>query len=308
MDTDPNSEVSSLIAALGDGTEQESTLNGGEEDSQNQTEEATADEQHTDEESSSDENSDEAVGPVVEFDGKTWEFPAGTPPEIANSVKKIADDLKADYTRKTQATAEESKRIKAQATQLQEVQQIAVATLEKRIELEKVNDQIKYIESLDFNSLVEQNPQEAIRVQAQYNQLLAKQARGKEELGQFAAQEQQRIQAEKQRMKAELVQKASEIIPGYNDKVNRELLETVSECGFTPEEIDSITDPRLLKLINLARMGRQVQKTTPKALQKVAAAPKVAAPQGKSVAPKPNQAALDRLKKTGRAENLTAFL
>jgi hypothetical protein len=308
MDTDPNSEVSSLMAALGDSTEVESTLNEGEEEAQETTEDTIADEQHTEDESSSDENSDEAEpGVVIEFDGKTWEFPAGTPPQIAEGVKKIADDLKADYTRKTQATAEESKRIKAQATQLQEAQQIAVNTLEKRIELEKITDQIKSLEEMDFESLVERDPQQAIRLQARYAQLQAAAARGKEELGHLAMQEQQKILAEKQRLKAELVQKASEIIPGYNAKIDKELLETVSECGFSKDEIDSITDPRLLKLINLARMGRQVQKVTPKTLQKVAAAPKVVTTQAKQQ-PKQNQAALDRLKKSGRAENLTAFL
>lgn len=308
MDTDPNSEVSSLMDALGDGLEQEATLQEGEADGQESDEASTADEQHTDEESSSDENSDEPEkGVVVEFDGKQWEFPAGTPPAVADGVKKMADELKADYTRKTQATAEESKRIKAQATQLQEAQQIAISTIQKRVELEKVTDQIKQIEELDFSALIDQDPQQAIRIQARYSQLLAAANRGKEELQSLAMQEQHKIAEAKQRMKAELREKASEIIPGYNDKIDRELMETVSECGFSREEIESITDPRLLKLINMARMGRQIQKVTPKTLQKVAQAPKVVTPQAKQPA-KQNQAALDRLKKSGRAENLTAFL
>ena len=303
MDTDPNSEVSSLLAALDDSPAVEDTDEVGELEAQDDDQEASADEQQQDEASE-----DENPAPlVVEFDGKKWELPQGTPPDVADGVKKMADELKADYTQKRQRDAEEAKQVKETAKTLQELAHIAQATQTKAVELTIVQRQIAQIEAVDWNALVESDPQQAIKLQAQYTQLQNAMQRGQAELQQLSHAERQKLQADKERRRAELLKAAPDLIPGFNDKVNKELLEAVSECGFAPEEVSDLADPRMLKLINLARIGLQLQKSTPKALKKVAEAPKVARPQ--APAPKrENQAAFDRLKKSGRAEDLTAFL
>lgn len=306
MDTDPNSEVSALLDALGDSPELEATDNVGEAEGQEEHADASADEQQTDE-TVTDEDSGDGESLAVEFDGKTWEFPKGTPPEIVAKFKETADGLKADYTRKSQANADEAKRVKAQATQLQEVQQIASATFGKRLEVEKVSDQIRQIEAVNWDELSQVDPQRAIRLQAEYSRLQSVRNGMHQELNRLAGEEAQKIASEKQRLRNELRDQATTIIPGYNAQIDKELLDTVVECGFSQEDIADLTDPRLLKLINMARMGRQIQKSAPKALKKVAEAPKVITP--KAQAPKrTNQSALDRLKSTGRAENLAAFL
>lgn len=304
MDTDPNSEVSSLLAALDDSPAVEDTdAEVGESEAQDEGQEASADEQQQDE--ASEDESPAAL--VVEFDGKKWELPQGTPPEVAEGVKKMADELKADYTRKSQARAEEERRVKQTAQTLQELQQIAAATQQKTVELTLVQRHIAQIEGVDWNALTETNPQQAIRLQAEYTRLQSALNKGTAEIQQLAAIERQRIDAEKQRRKAELLAKAPELIPGFNEKVNQELLEAVTYCGFSSEEAADISEPRLLKLINLARIGLQLQKSTPKTLKKVADAPKAIRPQ--APAPKrENQSAVERLKKTGRATELINFL
>lgn len=303
MDTDPNSEVSALLDALDNAPAEETTVEDSEVESQEESQASSAEHQ---DETTTDENS-EGESLIVEFDGKQWELPAGTPPEVAEGVKKVADELKADYTRKQQTRAEDERRVKAQAQQLQEAQQMAQATFGKRIELGEIAQQIKALDAIDFEQLSNSDPVRAMQVQMRYTQLQTALNKGQSELQQMAQAEGQRIAAEKQRLKQELIEAAPTLIPGYNAKINQELMDTIVECGFTPEEAGDILDPRLLKLINMARMGRQVQKATPKTLQKVAQAPKVI----KAVAsqPKPqNQAAADRLKKTGRPQELINFL
>ncbi len=102
MDTDPNPEVSALLSALDDSPVNEATETG-EAESTEELETGSADESAQVDEASEDQ--EPAAALVVEFYGKKWELPQGTPPELAEGVKKMADDLKADYTRKTQSSA-----------------------------------------------------------------------------------------------------------------------------------------------------------------------------------------------------------
>lgn len=301
MDTDPTKEVSALLSALDDTPAPEATETG--EVEEQETLEADSAEEAQDE---STEDANEAAPLVVEFDGKKWELPPGTPPELAEGVKKMADDLKADYTRKSQARAEEERRIRQEAEHLAELKQIATVTHNKVVELSIMQQQMQQIEAIDFNSLVQTDPQQAIALQAQYTRLQNLIGRASSEIQGLAAQERARMEQQKAAKKEALLREAANVIPGYNEQVNRELLEAVLDCGFTPEEVD-ITDSRLLKLINLARIGRQVQQTASKGLKKAAEAPKAIKPQ----APQPkkeNKSALDRLKTTGRASELINFL
>ncbi len=312
MDTDPNSEVSALLDALDVPTEQDATADtGSEAEGQEDSQAASAaDEQQQDEASddANDEGQEEQASQVIEFDGKQWELPPGTPPEIAEGVKKMADDLKADYTRKRQAAAEEEKAVKETAKTLQELSHIAQATHAKSAQILVLSQQLQQLEQVDLSTLADSDPAQAIRVQSAITRLQRELQGEQMGLQQLAAQERQKLQAEKQRRQAEMVAKAPEVIPGFNEKVNQELLQTVTECGFSAQEVAELADVRMLKLINLARLGLQFQKQAkPAAMKKVAEAPRVVKPQ----APLPrreNQSALDRLQKTGRAEHLVNFL
>lgn len=72
--------------------------------------EAPDDESDTEDEDAPDEPAE------VEFDGKKLAIPKGTPPALVEAVKSLGNDLKADYTRKTQEVAQERGQV-AQARQ-----------------------------------------------------------------------------------------------------------------------------------------------------------------------------------------------
>lgn len=302
MDTDPDKEVSALLSALDDTPVTEATETGEAEEQETQAQDSA---QEAQEEGTEDAN--EAAPLVVEFDGKKWELPPGTPPELAEGVKKMADDLKADYTRKSQARAEDERRVRQEAEQLAEMRQIAAATHSKAVELTIMQRQVQQIEAVDFQSLAQSDPKQAIALQAQYSRLQTAISRTSAEIQGLVAHERARLEHDKASKKEALLREAANLIPGYSDQINRELLEAVTECGYTAEEVSGITDPRLLKLINLARIGRQVQQSASKGLKKAAETPRAIKPQ----APPPkkeNKSALDRLKTTGRASELINFL
>ena len=304
MDTDPNPEVSALLSALDDTPKDEDTGETGESDN------LEADEQDSAEEAQPEAPEDENESPaklVLEFDGKQWELPPGTPPEIAEGVKKVADELKADYTRKRQVAAEQEKTIRQHAEALQESQQIAAATFEKSLELSLISRQIQQIESIDWQALANEDPSRASVLQMEHTKLMRQAQALQGQVQQMAMHERQKLQTTKQEAANRLTATAKEIIPGYNDKTNKELLDVFLHCGFAAEEAGSINRPELLKLINYARMGLALEKNQPKAMKKANDAPRVMKPQAPAPR-KQNQSALDRLKKTGRASELVNFL
>jgi hypothetical protein len=303
MDTDPNPEVSALLSALDDSPKPEAT-DTGEAESTGELEAGSAEESAQDEASD-----DQEQGPVkVEFDGKTWELPPGTPPELAAGVKKMADDLKADYTRKTQSIAEMRRQTEETAKATQQQAELIAVSATKVVELREVQRQIEQIEAIDFNALADQDPQQAIRLQAAHTRLIQSREAKQREVFETQQQAQALTAQQRQRQKAELLAAAPELIPGFNEQINNELLQVVLHCGFTAEMAQDIGSKELLKLINLARLGWKFeQQAKPTAMKKVAEAPKVIKPQ----APMPkreNKSAADRLRTTGRASELINFL
>lgn len=306
MDTDPNPEVSALLSALDDTPAPEATeQEPGEVESQEAEQPEGSDSESEQPEASEDENN---APLVVEFDGKQWELPKGTPPEVAEGVKKMADELKADYTRKQQARAEEEKQVKAHAQTLGELRQIMAATEDLRNQRALVAWQLQSLENTDWEALAQADPARAVAMQAQHQKLTKAQQQLDGQFQQLAHAEQQRMQQAKQQAMQKVAEEAPKLIPGFNEKINVELMQTLLECGFDAEQArDSMTSVQLLKLINLARIGRSFLAAKPGALKKAEQAPKVLKPQ--APAPKkPNASALDRLKKNGRGEDLMAFL
>jgi len=303
MDTDPSPEVSSLLDALSDSPLIEEASDGGSEVDEGAIDATSAEEQEQ-------EVIEDAIPALtVEFDGKTWELPPGTPPDIAAGVTKMASELKADYTQKRQADAAEAKRVGETAKTLGELAQISQATQSRTIEAALTQRQIQQIEAVDFSALVDSDPQQAIKLQAQHTRLTAYLQQQQGELQQLRSSELQKLNGEVEQRRAHLLKSAPEIIPGFNEKINLGLRAAVEQCGFTADELTGSGDTRMLKLINLARIGMQYQAGQPKTLQKAPAAapgikPAAQAPQ----AARQNAAASDRLKKSGRASDLISFL
>ena len=195
MDTDPNPEVSALLSALDETPKDDDTGETGE------SENLEADEQDSAEEAQPEAPEDENESPaklVLEFDGKQWELPPGTPPEIAEGVKKVADELKADYTRKRQVAAEQEKTIRQHAEALQESQQIAAATFEKSLELSLINRQIQQIESIDWQALANEDPSRASVLQMEHTKLMRQAQALQGQVQQMAMYERQKLQTTKQ--------------------------------------------------------------------------------------------------------------
>lgn len=304
MDTDPNPEVSALLSALDDSPMPEATETG-EAESTGELEAGSAEESAQVDEASEDQ--EQAAPLVVEFDGKKWELPPGTPPELADGVKKMADDLKADYTRKTQSIAEMRRQAEETAKATQQQAELIAASATKVVELREVLRQIEQIEAIDFNALADQDPQQAIRLQAAHTRLLAQKEAKQREVFESQQQAQALTAQERQRALANAAEELKKALPDFTPQMAQAIRENTKAYGFTDAELENVTDHRLVLALRDAMAWRQLQAKKPEAMKKVAEAPRVIKPQ--APAPKrENQSALERLRKTGRASELINLL
>jgi hypothetical protein len=303
MDTDPNPEVSALLSALDDSPKPEAT-DTGEAEGTGELEAGSAEESAQDEAST-----DEGQGPVkVEFDGKTWELPKGTPPELAEGVKKMADDLKADYTRKTQSVAELRRQAEETAKSTQQQAELIAASATKVVELREVQRQIEQIEAIDFNALADTDPQQAIRLQAAHTRLIQAREAKQREVFESQQQAQALTHQERQRALSNAAQELKKALPDFTPQMAQAIRENTKAYGFTDAELENVTDHRLVLALRDAMAWRELQSKKPEAMKKVAEAPKVIKPQAPIPKQRENKSAAERLRTTGRASELMNFL
>lgn len=228
--------------------------------------------------------------------------------------------LQADYTRKTQAVAQEKQQIEAKFSQdLTKFQQSAVERINQLQEL-VMKQAAPELGSVDWVTLASNDPAEFVRLKARQEQLsnTFQALEGqKRELSQQRDQQIGQQVEQALRHSDELLTRSIKDFDG--DKASKLLQQVEKSVGWKPSDIRLAaaamaqagmrpdTLGQVLLLAHKAIQFDALNAEKPVALKKVAVAPKVirpAAPQPK----KENQAALDRLRKSGRGEDFMSFL
>lgn len=217
-----------------------------------------------------------------------------------------------DYTKKTQALAEERKLVeeRAQALQAQEqylkqYAQAQNALIKEVAKIESLNDQIEQFEKLDWNQLTDNDPVQAQKLFIQYQQLTSK----RQQLGNDISQKHYELQAHdgqrRNQALAEGYKQLSREIPDWNAEKANEARDAGRSYGFTDGELDSVIDPRMVRVLHDAALYRSLQKSRPQVEKKIADKPAVIKPAGKDAkaANRTQNADLrSQLRKTGKDE------
>lgn len=239
----------------------------------------------------------------VEFEGKAYKVPK----EI-----KLALLRQADYTQKTQEVAEQRKSVEQLAQTVEQRQRVMLQTFDKAVELKEIRNRLSQYEQIDWQSLAANDPTQATQLHIAYQQLQREAQNKNGELQQASSQLQQLTEQERQHKLEEGEKYLKQQIPDFNAKTAQEIASVATKVyGITPAELKAISldnpDPRFVHVLHDAMKWRSLQAAKPKAMQKVVEAPRAIKPA--ATPPKrTNQAAFDRLKKTGRVEDLAAFL
>lgn len=244
----------------------------------------------------------------LEIDGRTLKLPK-------TAAEKLQAErlMQADYTRKTQALAEERKALeeRAQLTQFQE--QVRQAQFEKAVEVKVIADRLKQYEAVDWAMLAQQDPQRAAALQAQWmtdRQALEGKQRELQEAGQKATQ----LTAYQQQ---QTLAKGAEVLrtkfPNWGPEMARTILDNTKVYGYSEQELSQVTDPRLVEVLHDAMQWKKLQASKSQTIEKkVATAKPFTQPAARGVqkAQADSKAAelRDRMKKSGRPDDVEAFL
>lgn len=234
----------------------------------------------------------------AEFEGKSYKVPQ----ELKDALLR-----QADYTRKTQEVAEQRKAVEERQAALEQQQNLMATQFEKAVQLRGMQEKLQQFEALDWNAISEQDPSQAMKLNVAYQKLQREAQQAAYELNQSQAQQQQLTVQQRQQKLQEAQQELFKYIPNFNAEVAEKIRKTAHEYGVSDQEINSIVDPRQIRILHDAMQWRAMQAKKPETLKKVTEAPRVVKPQ--AARPKPtNQAALDRLKQSGRIEDFAKFL
>jgi hypothetical protein len=215
-----------------------------EDDTEDTTEEPELDEDGNPIEEPDDEPEEETTEVVK--DGKAYKVPAALKDELL---------MHADYTRKTQEVAELRKSVEAT---LQQVQQVTQLEQQAAIAIGTIDAQIADFNTIDWDAWEDTDPIAAQRAWRQFGQL--KESRGAA-LNQYQQAQQQRTFVQQQETAKLVEQGQRELaasIPQWGPEKATALLTHANKTyGFAPEELNGITDPRMIKVLNDAYQFRQ---------------------------------------------------
>ena len=232
-------------------------------------------------------------------------------------VEKPLDEVVAlaqqglDYTQKTQQVAEQRKElevyaesIKAQEQAFHEQMQLNNVLIEDVAKITSLDQQLNQYANVNWNQLSDNDFVEAQKLFFTYNQL---QQERSQLVSQFEVKKQQVVQKQTQLM-AEKIAKGKEIlakeIPNWSPETNQALLSTGKDYGFSDVELNSIVDPRHVKVLHDAMQWRKLQQNSV-VKKKVSNAKPVVKPGSKDTKAEANsnhRQLREQLRKTGKSD------
>ena len=278
-------------------------------------EEGQAEEEVEEEVSAESEESEEELEIVAEEDLKYTIKVDGKEFEVGIDELKSGYQRQADYTRKSQALAEQRKgteAIQSERLQLEQERQMYANGLQMLQEQQSAK--LQDFDSVDWETLKEEDPYAYMLKKDEY--------RDAQERVSNAAQQQALIQQEQhtaaQKVRGQFVQqeyaRLVAALPEWNDKdstIKKDIQEYATSVGFRPEEINQLADHRSVLVIKKAmEFDKLTKKVAPKkkAVKKV---PKVQkAGRGKSkedTAAEALKAKRTRLRKSGKQKDAASL-
>lgn len=259
---DVNQAASAFMGLMGDSDEAE----------QGQSEEQTEELQASDEVEYSEE-AEEVEQPKPKYKVKA----AGEEIEVDEDELIKGYQQGVDYTKKSQALAEQRKAVEAERQHLEYVKQERQAYAQKLQALDSFLTQQN--QGVDLDVLKETDPIGYAVAVAEQNQREKQLAVVRQEQQRIAQQQQAEQQASLQnhlRQESEkLVSLIPELATPQGDAVRKQIRDYAKSVGWTDQELSSVYDSRAVVSLYKAMKYEQLQKSKPEVTKKLQAAPKM---------------------------------
>jgi hypothetical protein len=270
------------------------------------------------EEVDAEEATDEPDEEVEEEEQSQDEVPAILKLKVnGEDVEKPLDEVVAlaqqglDYTQKTQQVAEQRKELEAYAQQIQmqeqafqQQMQLNNVLIEDVAKITALDQQLTQYGNVNWQELSDNDFVEAQKHFFTYNQL---QQERSQLVSQFEAKKQQ-IASHQAQLMSERVAKGKEVlakeIPGWSQETTQKLVSVGKEYGFSDAELNSIVDPRHVKVLHDAMQWRKLQQNST-VKKKVSSAKPVVRPGAKDTKAEANsnhRQLRESLRKTGKSD------
>ena len=285
----------------------ESLMGDSEEAEQGQSEEQSEEIQETDEVEYSEEESEEEQ-PKPRYKVKA----AGEEVEVELDELIKGYQQGTDYTKKSQALAEQRKAIEAERQHLEYVKQERQAYAQKLQALDSFLTQQN--RGVDLDVLKETDPIGYAVAVAEQSQREKQLAVVRQEQQRIAQQQQAEQQASLQNHLRQESEKLASLIPELatpqGDAVRKQIRDYAKSVGWTDQELSSVYDSRAVVSLYKAMKYEQLQKSKPELTKKLQSAPKMMR-SGASTPPARNsqdKQVMQRLRETGKvADAAKAF-
>ena len=212
-----------------------------------------------------------------------------------------------DYTKKSQALAEQRKAIEAERSHLEYVKQERQAYAQKLQALDSFLTQQH--QGVDLEVLKETDPigyAVAVAEQSQREKQLAVVRNEQQRIAQQQQAEQQsQLQNHLRQESEKLVSLIPELATPQGDAVRKQIRDYAKSVGWTDQELSSVYDSRAVQTLYKAMKYEQLQKSKPEVNKKLLAAPKMMR-SGTSVPPSKSSSdkqAMQRLRETGKVSD-----
>jgi hypothetical protein len=188
----------------------------------------------------------------IEHEGQMYRVP---------KALKGAFLMHADYTRKTQDVAEQRRALAERDQSLQRRAQVHYEHLADVGRVLAHNEALAPFEQIDWQALRISNPQQAHALWSQYVHMRMGRDAALTQLQTKLAHRQQADAADTASRVAESRAVLSRDIKDWSPELYDKLKEFgIREFGFTPHEVASAIDPRLIKMLHRAMIGDQIMK------------------------------------------------
>lgn len=200
----------------------------------------------------------------LDVDGQKFSLPKSVAEKL-NSERM----MNADYTRKTQALAEDRRQLESHSESLAKQHEAQQQFIKDHAKVVALDDQLAAYEKLDWNALIQSDPVQAMTYQQQQREL----ERQRDEARNSIAQKQQQFALDEQQTLAKRVQEAKAYvereIPNWTNKRDGELQKYAQNLGFKDEEIGPVLlkHPVLFSIFHKAELYDQLAKKPAKPQQ-----------------------------------------
>jgi len=186
----------------------------------------------------------------VEFEGDVYQLP-----------KKLKDAVlrQKDYTQKTQQVAEERRTLEIKAETVKAEAEFHKENFDKVVQAHSLNTQLQQYAQVNWAALATADPAQYLVLDRQQRELQEAANRINAELQQAGQQFQVKRTELKQKAQAKCIEELKRDFKDFGPDLLKSLDDTGKSFGFTGEELASIADPRMVRVLHAAMQYKKLQ-------------------------------------------------